>query len=282
MANAVPKKENKDCFIIMPISDTEGYDKGHFTHVYDDIIKPAVELTEFTPSRADEVKETNFIHLDILKKLIDAPIAICDLSTRNPNVLFELGIRQAFDKPVVLIQEKGTPKIFDIGPLRYLEYSKEMKYHDVLKTQQELKIAIEATKAAEGVHGNINSIVRLMALSSPAAIPNLEGNNKEALAIDVMQSQLNDLRKMMEISMIEGKRFNNKKGSITSVEYERIANKLDKLSNSKFQNTQVAQEEYHRLMIEAEEVMMHCDNEGDNRMFKYLMEKIHRQMREWL
>ena len=157
-----------------------------------------------------------------------------------------------------------------------------MKYHDVLKTQQELKIAIEATKAAEGVHGNINSIVRLMALSSPAAIPNLEGNNKEALAIDVMQSQLNDLRKMMEISMIEGKRFNNKKGSITSVEYERIANKLDKLSNSKFQNTQVAQEEYHRLMIEAEEVMMHCDNEGDNRMFKYLMEKIHRQMREWL
>ena len=217
MANAVPKKENKDCFIIMPISDTEGYDKGHFTHVYDDIIKPAVELTEFTPSRADEVKETNFIHLDILKKLIDAPIAICDLSTRNPNVLFELGIRQAFDKPVVLIQEKGTPKIFDIGPLRYLEYSKEMKYHDVLKTQQELKIAIEATKAAEGVHGNINSIVRLMALSSPAAIPNLEGNNKEALAIDVMQSQLNDLRKMMEISMIEGKRFNNKKGSTSSI-----------------------------------------------------------------
>ena len=119
------KGENKNCFVIMPIADCDGYEKGHFAHVYDDIIKPAIDKTEFTAIRADEVKETNFIHLDILKKLIDAPIAVCDLSTRNPNVLFELGIRQAFDKPVVLIQEKGTPKIFDIAPLRYLEYSKE-------------------------------------------------------------------------------------------------------------------------------------------------------------
>lgn len=276
------KKENKDCFIIMPISDAEGYDKGHFNHVYEDIIKPAVELTEFIPRRADEVKETNFIHLDILKKLIDAPIAICDLSTRNPNVLFELGIRQAFDKPVVLIQEKGTPKIFDIGPLRYLEYSKEMKYHDVLKTQQELKVALEATKAAESDHGNINSIVRLMALSSPAAIPKLDGNNKEALAIDVMQTQLNDMRKMMEISMMEGRRSNSRRGSVSAIEYERITNKLDKLSNSKFQNINIANEEYHKLILEAEEVMMHCENDGDGRMFRCLMERIHRQMREKL
>lgn len=123
------KKENKDCFVIMPIAECDGYEPDHFAHVYSDIIKPAVAKTEYTATRADEVKETNLIHLDILKKLIDAPIAICDLSTRNPNVLFELGIRQAFDKPVVLIQEKGTPKIFDIAPLRYLEYSKDMRYH---------------------------------------------------------------------------------------------------------------------------------------------------------
>lgn len=122
------KKNDNDCFVIMPISDVDGYDKGHFLRVYEDIVKPAVEQTEFSAIRADEVKETNFIHLDILKKIINAPIAICDLSSRNPNVLFELGIRQAFDKPTVLIQEKGTPKIFDIGPLRYLEYSKSMKY----------------------------------------------------------------------------------------------------------------------------------------------------------
>ncbi|MGN6898239.1 hypothetical protein ACTHT1_12455, partial [Neisseria sp. P0015.S002] len=81
-------------------------------------ISPACEKSGFRACRADDVKATNLIQLDILKKLIEAPIAICDLSTRNPNVLFELGIRQAFDKPVVLIQEIGTPPIFDITGLR--------------------------------------------------------------------------------------------------------------------------------------------------------------------
>lgn len=268
------KKENKDCFVIMPISDAEGYVKGHFTHVYEDIIKPAVAQTEFIPKRADEVKETNFIHLDILKKLIDAPIAICDLSARNPNVLFELGIRQAFDKPVVLIQEKGTPKIFDIGPLRYLEYSKDMKYHEVIKTQNELAETIKATKAAEGDHGNINSIVRLMALSSPATIPNLEGNNKETLALDVIQSQMNDLRKMFEISMMEGNN-GSRKTSITAIEYERISNELDKLVNSK---RMPLEEKHHRirdLAKQCDSIMMHSNSKQDHMFFRQLEERIH-------
>ncbi|WP_209327997.1 hypothetical protein [Pseudoalteromonas sp. PA2MD11] len=271
-------KENKDCFIIMPIADTDGYEKGHFLRVYEDIVKPAVLESGFVATRADEVKETNFIHLDILKKLIDAPIAICDLSSRNPNVLFELGIRQAFDKPVVLIQEKGTPKIFDIGPLRYLEYDKGMKYHDVLKTQKELTETIVATKAAEGQQGNINSIVRLMALSNPASIPTLEGDNKEALAIDILQSQLNDMRKMMEISLMENRRGSNK-GSVYLIEYERISNKLDKLINSRNRMSGSSLEkELHRLMMETEELSIHCDEKSDHRMFRYLMERIHRSM----
>ncbi|QZN91904.1 hypothetical protein [Idiomarina abyssalis] len=272
------QKQNKDCFVIMPISDAEGYDKGHFERVYEDIVKPAVEKTDFIARRADEVKETNFIHLDILKKLIDAPIAICDLSSRNPNVLFELGIRQAFDKPVVLIQEKGTPKIFDIGPLRYLEYDKGMKYHDVLRTQGELTEAIVATKAAEGQQGNVNSIVRLMALSNPATIPNFEGDSKEAFAIDVLQTQLNDMRKMMEISLMENRRGVSK-GSISSIEYERISNKLDKLINMKKRMPREVQDkEFHRLMMETEELSMHCDEKTEHRMFRYLMERIHKAM----
>lgn len=272
------QKENKDCFVIMPISDADGYDKGHFERVYEDIVKPAVANTEFIPRRADEVKETNFIHLDILKKLIDAPIAVCDLSSRNPNVLFELGIRQAFDKPVVLIQEKGTPKIFDIGPLRYLEYDKGMKYHDVLKTQKDLTDAIVATKAAEGQQGNVNSIVRLMALSNPASIPTLDGDNKEAFAIDVLQTQLSDMRKMMEISLMENRRGTSK-GGISSIEYERISNKLDKLlSTRKRLPREMQEKEFHRLIMETEELSMHCDEKTDHRMFRYLMERIHRAM----
>lgn len=274
------KEVNKSCFVIMPIADCEGYEKGHFAHVYNDIIKPAIEKTEFVAIRADEVKETNLIHLDILKKLIDAPIAVCDLSTRNPNVLFELGIRQAFDKPVVLIQEKGTPKIFDIAPLRYLEYSKEMKYHEVLESQKNLQEAIEATKGVENDAGNINSIVKLMALSSSAVIPNLDKSNKEVMALDFLQAQMTDLKMMMEMVMQDGRRANAKRNSIAAIEYERIVNKLEKLNEGKL-DLPLADREFSRLLRDTEEIMMNCGNEFDRRMFRYLMDKIHRQREEY-
>lgn len=54
-------EDQKECFVIMPISDAEGYDKGHFTRVYYDIIKPAVESAGHKPIRADEVANSTYI-----------------------------------------------------------------------------------------------------------------------------------------------------------------------------------------------------------------------------
>lgn len=126
----------KECFVIMPIADQDGYEPDHFKLVYEDIIKIACNDAGFKPIRADDVKQTNLIHKDILQKILETPIAICDLSSNNPNVLFELGIRQAFDKPVVLIKDKITKSIFDLSPLRYTEYVSTHKYRDVLKSQK--------------------------------------------------------------------------------------------------------------------------------------------------
>ena len=105
-------EEKKTCFAIMPISDPTGYEAGHFLKVYEDIFKPAIEEVGYTPHRVDEDSASSLIQTKIIRNLIEAPMAICDLSTRNPNVLFELGIRQAFDKPVVLVQEKKGRREF--------------------------------------------------------------------------------------------------------------------------------------------------------------------------
>lgn len=189
------KEEEKinDCFVIMPIADPEGYDKGHFKKVYEDIFKVACEKAGFRSVRADEVKQTNLIHLDILQKLIDSPIAICDLSNRNPNVLFELGLRQAFDKPTVLVQEIGTPKIFDISPLRYSEYRKELKYREVLEDQDFIATALRATKEATDKGEGVNSIISLLSLSSPASLKEV-GEHDAAKMLQIVMSEMNDLR----------------------------------------------------------------------------------------
>lgn len=272
------KKKDDDCFVIMPISDPDGYAEGHFKHVYDNIIQPACEQANVVPLRADNVKETNLIHLDILKKLIDSPIAICDLSSRNPNVLFELGIRQAFDKPVVLIQEKGTAPIFDIASLRCLSYSKEMKYHDVLKSQMELKEAIEATKLADGNIGNVNSIVKLMALNSPATIPDFDSSKKETFAFEILQSEMRDMKKMMEINLMEGKY--GKRNSISAIEFERISGKVESIENAKRTPLDKKMYDLKRLQRETEEIMMMSPEKSDHMHFRNLMRRIDHIMEE--
>ena len=191
-SNRVSSKNN-DCFIIMPISDPDDYDKGHFKKVYEDIFKVACEKSGFNAIRADEVQQTNLIHLDILQKLIDSPMAICDLSNRNPNVLFELGLRQAFDKPTVLVQECGTPKIFDISPLRYTEYRKELKYREVLEDQGLIAEALIATKNATENGEGVNSIINLLSLSSPASLKEVTDNDS-ARMLQIVMSEMNELR----------------------------------------------------------------------------------------
>ena len=162
--------ENNDCFIIMPIADHTDYNPGHFKRVYQDIFAPACKGAGYRPVRADDVTQTNLIHLDILQKLIESPMAICDLSSRNPNVLFELGLRQAFDKPTVIVQENGTPQIFDIGLLRYTEYHRDLDYRNVLQDQDNIKKALIETKKAVAENKSVNSIIKLLSISQPAKL----------------------------------------------------------------------------------------------------------------
>ena len=112
------KKEK--CFVIMPISDPVGYEAGHFTKVYE-LIKEAIQKAGFEPLRVDEQKTGNF-QCDILEDILTSEMAICDLTTRNPNVLFELALRQAANLPVVLIHEEGTSWISDITTLSVIPY----------------------------------------------------------------------------------------------------------------------------------------------------------------
>jgi hypothetical protein len=183
-----------ECFIIMPITDPEGYEKGHFKHVYSDIVAPACSKSGFRAIRADDVKQTNLIHLDVLQKLLESPMAVCDLSTRNPNALFELALRQAFDKPVALIQEIGTKPIFDIAPLRYTEYRKERVYHEVLEDQATICTAIKETFSAHEKGQGVNSIVKLLVLTRPASLPDTKHPDATSDLQQVILAEIGELR----------------------------------------------------------------------------------------
>lgn len=153
--------DGNTCFIIMPISDRPGYPPGHFNSVYRNIIKPAVEATGYIPERADENRASNIIHVEIIKKIIQSPMALCDISSLNANVMFELGIRQAFQLPVVIIKDDATTDPFDTSPLRRQSYNSNLLYDNVIADRSNLARAIEETKTQRDA---IISLVQLTGL----------------------------------------------------------------------------------------------------------------------
>ena len=184
---------NNDCFIIMPIADHPDYKQGHFKRVYDDIFAPACEKAGYKPVRADDVAQTNLIHLDILQKLLESPMAICDLSSRNPNVLFELGLRQAFDKPTVIVREVGTPQIFDINMFRYTEYRNSLDYREVLADQKAIQKVLEETKQAVAEGRSVNSIIKLLSITNSASLQD-PSNFGDKEYFQILRSEIQGLK----------------------------------------------------------------------------------------
>jgi hypothetical protein len=153
----------------MPISDCEPYPIGHFKRVYEYIIKPACLRAGFEPIRADDVLNTNFIAIDVIKLIVKSDMAICDLSSRNPNVFYELGIRQAFDLPVTLIKDSITERVFDIQGFRDIEYDEKLRIDNVDNATNILAQTIKNTYESSG--DEVNSLISLLGVH-PAKITN--------------------------------------------------------------------------------------------------------------
>lgn len=203
------------CFVVMPISDPEGYDPGHFGRVYEYIIRPACHLAGLKPSRADEVQVTNYIVIDILKRILEAEMVICDLSSRNPNVLYELGVRQAFNLPVTLIKDSKTQKIFDIQGLRYIEYDESLRIDRIDSTVEVLGNTLKNTGRLG--EGEVNSIVQLLGVK-PANVPSVEVSKETSLLLDA----ISDLGKRMSRLEDTSVRSINQRPSVKAGTYERI------------------------------------------------------------
>lgn len=184
--------QNKDCFIIMPISEPVGYESGHFKRIYDDIFKPACIGAGLNPIRADDIEATGMIHINVLQKLLNSRMAICDLSSHNPNVLFELGIRQAFDMPTVLVQEEGTELIFDIAPLRYCVYRKNHLYREVIEDQKKLTDFLKNTSESLEKGEIVNSIIELLNMNK--AVKGEENADSDSITYNYILSEINQLK----------------------------------------------------------------------------------------
>lgn len=196
------KPTNPTCFVMMPIADVTGYEPGHFTRVYEHIIKPACERAGFTPKRADENTNSNIIILDILKSITECDLALCDLSGLNPNVFYELGLRQAFNKKTVIIKDEKTSNPFDTNTIRYTPYNSSLRVDSTNADIASIAKMIYTTVNDPDEYNSITQLLRII----PANIENKTQLSQEST---VIMNQLLELNKKISTVFESRPRIND-------------------------------------------------------------------------
>jgi len=103
------------CFVLMPFNDK-------CEPLYEDHLRPTIERAGLRCERADDIRGTNLITHDIWEYINRARFLLAELTDRNPNVFYELGLAHALSKDVILITQSMEFVPFDLKALRCICY----------------------------------------------------------------------------------------------------------------------------------------------------------------
>jgi hypothetical protein len=132
------------CGIVMPMSAIDGCGADHWEEVLA-ILEDVAETAGFEPNLVSTAEEVGVIQKRIVENLHQNPIVVCDVSGRNPNVMFELGLRLAFDKPTIIVKDDKTIYAFDTSPIEHLPYPRDLRFPKIVTFKALLAAKLQAT-----------------------------------------------------------------------------------------------------------------------------------------
>lgn len=118
--NAAPPK--RKCFVIMPFSKTKRCTESQWLDIFENTIKPAVEGSGLGYECFRSNLSIGNIISDILDNLNKADVVIADMTDKNPNVFYELGVRHALRNSTILITQEIDDIPFDLRHYAAIKY----------------------------------------------------------------------------------------------------------------------------------------------------------------
>ena len=116
ISKGVKIEHGDTCFVMMPFADPIG---GYYKAIYESAITKA----GLRPVRADdEIFVTGKIMDQVWSGITAAKVLVAELTGRNPNVFYELGLAHALNKPVVLVSSNQADVPFDLQHIRVIYY----------------------------------------------------------------------------------------------------------------------------------------------------------------
>lgn len=159
-------------FFITPIGEENSEARKRANNVQKHFLQRALG-TDFDILRADQIDKPGSITKQVIGLLIDCDLVVADITTRNPNVLYELGVRHAVNRPTVTLCSKDEKLPFDIADQRTIFYDlSDMESH------------------AETIERIKRSAKNLEHYISPVAEVGLRTDQKQADVLDILSDIL--------------------------------------------------------------------------------------------
>ena len=114
------------CFVLMEF-------KPPYTKIYDSLIKPTVEGEGLRCLKSDDIFDTTSVIEDIWGNINRASLIIAEISSNNPNVMYELGICHTVGKNVMMITQQPDEIPFNFRHMRCYAYTNDIPGSDELK-----------------------------------------------------------------------------------------------------------------------------------------------------
>ncbi|MCW3106493.1 MAG: hypothetical protein JWQ09_999 [Segetibacter sp.] len=110
----------KEIFVIMPFSATNSCTEERWTEIFFNVFKPAIEALGYTCERA--MPETGSLTKSIVEKLRHSRIVLADVTDRNANVFYELGVRHSLSKRTIIITQDSSHVPSDLKGYWFIQY----------------------------------------------------------------------------------------------------------------------------------------------------------------
>ena len=91
--------------------------------MFAELFKPAIEAAGFVASRGDAIVHVGDLGTNVWRAISQAGLIIADVTVKNPNVYYEMGLADALGKPVFLFKQAGKTLPADISGVHYYEYN---------------------------------------------------------------------------------------------------------------------------------------------------------------
>lgn len=156
--------EKERCFIITPIGNKNDDIRRHINGIIDAVIRPTLQ-DEYDVIVSHELSELGSINKQIIKEIYNDKLVIANLTTVNPNVMYELAFRHTLGKPVIIIAEEGTKLPFDISVERTIFYNNDaLGTIELSKTLKKFIENINFDDISSPIHDTISDISKELKL----------------------------------------------------------------------------------------------------------------------